>query len=66
MIHFILLLAVWVAIHFNKQMSVELLSARVNEKVHFILHHDYLLFIFESFLDFSSLFNWESYLFYSE
>lgn len=34
MIHFILLLAVWLTIHFNKQGAAELLSAYVNEKVH--------------------------------
>lgn len=37
MIHFTLLLAVWVTIHFNKQVSVELLSAYVNKKVHLSL-----------------------------
>lgn len=44
MIHFILLLAVWVAIHFNKQMSVELLSAHVNEKVHLSLFFTVITF----------------------
>lgn len=34
MIHFILLLAVWLTIHFNKQAVGELLSTHVNEKVH--------------------------------
>lgn len=37
MIHFILLLAVWLTIHFNKQVAGELLSAHVNEKVHLSL-----------------------------
>lgn len=68
MIHFILLLAVWLTIHFNKQGAAELLSTYVNEKVHSSLFFAVITFylFFESFLNFSSLFNWESYLVYSE
>ena len=44
MIHFILLLAVWVTIHFNTQVSVELLSAYVNEKVHLSLFFTVITF----------------------
>lgn len=44
MIHFILLLTVWVTIHFNKQVSVELLSAHINEKVHLSLFFTVITF----------------------
>ena len=44
MIHFTLLLAVWVTIHFNKQVSMELLSAYVNEKVHLPLFFTVITF----------------------
>lgn len=44
MIHFTLLLAVWVTIHFNKQVSMELLSAYVNEKVHLSLFFTVITF----------------------
>ena len=44
MIHFILLLAVWVTIHLNTQVSVELLSTYVNEKVHLSLFFTVITF----------------------
>lgn len=67
-IHFVSLLAVWLTIHFNKQVDcgTTVHLYKWESTLIFILHCDYLLLIFESFLDFSSLFNWESYLFYSE
>lgn len=37
MTHFILFLAVWLTVHFNKEVAMELLSAHVNEKVHLSL-----------------------------
>lgn len=52
--------AVWLTMHFNKQEAVGLLSAHVNDTAPiFILSCDYFLFIFESCLDFSSLFSHE-------
>lgn len=37
MTHFILFFAVWLTVHFNKEVAMELLSAHVNEKVHLSL-----------------------------
>lgn len=46
MIHFILLLVVWLTIHFNTQVVEELLSAPVNEKVHLSLFFTVITFFF--------------------
>lgn len=44
MIHFVSLLAVWLTIHFNKQVTVELLFTYVNEKVHLSLFFTVITF----------------------
>lgn len=65
MIRFLLLLAEQ-SILIRNSCETTVRSCKWEHALIFILHCDYLLFIFEGFLSFSLLFNWESYLFYSE